>query len=210
MNFNTQRRTFATITRNGIAVLFACWLMGGTNLLKKEVEFVTGLTDKTTADALTILSAEGYIIHSKTGWSLTRGGRQMILAAGDAGDTETRNFSDPISNESVLNNHKDHEESNTNSDSEKFRVANLYEALTNAKIGEPERSRLMAKPGLTALHITQWAKIKQAETGENYKPGLLVWVLRGLGDNPPLPDDPDTEQRYKYVRGEFAKFVNSE
>lgn len=205
MNYNDQRRTYAAITRNGIAVLFACWLMGGANLLKKEIEFVTGLTDKPTADALGILAAEGYILHSKTGWSLTSGGRQMILSP------ETRNNSESISSinteslETLLI-----MENNTNSESEIFRVADLKKALQAAKIGEPTLSSLLQLPGLTGLIVERWEAIKKGEFGDSYRPGALVNALRSLPGNPDVPDDPNDEiqTRRKYLTGKFSEFIN--
>lgn len=203
--FNEQRRVFATVTKNGIAVLFAMWLMGGSNLLKKEIEFVCHMTDKTSADAMEILQAEGYIVHGKTGWTLTEGGQQMILAG-------SRNNSESIIINRDLIPLTLEITNNSINESEKFRVAELEKALDEAGIAEPTRSELTQIPGLTALHVTRWEKIKKREIGEaDYKPGLLVWALRSLPDNPPIPDEPaeTTPQHHKYTNGQFAAFIEA-
>lgn len=195
---NDNRRIFATVTRNGIAVLFAAWLCGGQNILKKDLEYITGLTDKPVADALRILQAENFLHHTREGWTLTRGGLQMFLAE------PTRNISESINsnNSESFNTDQEIEEDqhttiNTISDSEYFRLADLSEALDNAKITDPTKSEIMRKPGLTGLHVIRLEKIKKAEVEISqlterplyYTPGLLIAALRALPDNPDIPHE---------------------
>lgn len=195
-DLNTTRRIYATVTRNGIACLFALWLRGGMNVLQKDIEYITGLTDKPIAAALRVLQAEGYIYRNRTGISLTRGGLQMFLIPAEI---PSRRISDSLTssiNESI---NPQINEDTTTSESEKFRLDAVTAALTAAGIGEPARSELAEIPGLTADHISRWEKIKRAEietaqsTGKKayYSPGLLIATIRALPDNPPLPLDPD-------------------
>lgn len=195
---NDNRRIFATVTRNGIAVLFAAWLQGGTNILKKDLEYITGLTDKPVAEALRILQAENFIYHTRQGWSLTRGGLQMFLPE------PTRKYSESLISikDSINTEYKLIESTNT-SDSEIFRVAELGKALDSAGIANPARSLIMDIPGLTADHVTRWEKIKRQEidavqkagkTEAYYSPGLLIAHLKSLPENPPMPPDLDELQ----------------
>jgi hypothetical protein len=219
------RRIFTNLKPAGVSVLFAMLFMGGANITGKRLQFVTGYTDKPVSSALQILHAEGFVQPGKTGWSLTDFGRQLPLP-----ETWSRRISDSISIKESF------KESDKNTDliligeSENLRLPEveteidetLADALENEKVGEPTKSEIMKKVGLTGLHVIRWAKIKRAEVKRKqatdpkayYSTGLLINALRALPDHPPLPDDPDETQeetfdRYKYTTGIFAEFVNT-
>lgn len=175
------RRFCSIITRNGVAVMFAMWLMGGQNLKNKEIAKVAGLTDKPTAAALDILNEEGVVIrHNVTGWSLTAYGFDIVKT----GNAASRRISDSlVVEESLINDHdSDQNLLLTTTESENLRLDELKQALDNEKIISPYREQLAGIPWLTSEHVIRWALIKKYETGENYTPRLLFFVLRQIGE----------------------------
>jgi len=211
------RRLTTTLKPSGVNVLFAMIFLGGTNLTQRRLMLATALTDKTVSAALTILHAEGLVIHTKTGWNLTDASRQLELIPTQTGSflptqTGSRRISDSSSSRESILRDSDQDPLLLLEESENFRL--MSEALTAEGIIEPWRSELAAIEHLTPKHVTSWAKVKRDEVGEAYSPRLLNYTLRNILPGEPPPADPN-EKHSNYCLCEectqriYAKIANN-
>jgi hypothetical protein len=198
-----QKIAFLHTVKGAPALVLLALSSVGRAMTNRELQLFTGYAEENVSHAISLLVAMGFVTMKgpRGPWSLAPGvPLQWIESAG----TDPGNIGDPSSSSSSILNNDSEDEEEEEKDPE---IAEIHDFLLASGIHEPAATTLARLPYVTKEYIQDhlaWARSKKNGIGTAIDRMKKHWEVPRDFKNP----TDDYEERHKYIKGEFADYIN--